>query len=197
MGRDMSDQADAGPYRLANSPSHLLHRAEQMAADRFAQLVGGDITLRQFAVLAAIAQRPGLRQSDLVRETGIDRSTLADMLTRMQRRGWITRATHALDQRAQSVHLSGAGATILAGATKHARAADAAILDALPRTKKRPFLNLLTKLAAYADESAEKAEREAKREAKHQAKQRAKAQGAAKAKTRSKHKRGAGTRGAD
>jgi DNA-binding MarR family transcriptional regulator len=187
----MSDQAEAGPYRLAASPSHLLHRAEQLAADRFAQLVGGDITLRQFAVLAAIAQRPGLRQSDLVRETGIDRSTMADMLTRMQRRGWVTRATHALDQRAQSVHLAGAGATILAGATKHARAADAAILDALPRTKRKPFLGLLTKLAAFADETAEKAERDAKREAKRQAKLRAKAQATAKAKTRGKQKRGA------
>jgi len=178
----MSDQAEAGPYRLAVSPSHLLHRAEQLAADRFAQLVGGDITLRQFAVLAAIHQRPGLRQSDLVRATGIDRSTLAEMLTRMQKRGWITRAAHALDQRAQSVHLSGAGATILAGATNHARAADAAILDALPRTKRRPFLNLLIRLAALAEETAEKAERDAKREAKRQAK----AQAAAKAKTRAK-----------
>ena len=180
MGRSMSDEADAGPYRLAASPSHLLHRAEQLAADRFAHLGGGDITLRQFAVLAAIAGRPGLRQSDLVRETGIDRSTLAEMMARMEKRGWITRTAHALDQRAQSVHLSGAGATILAGATRHARAADAAILDALPRTKRKPFLNLLSKLAQVADDAVEKAERDAKREAKRVAKERAKAQGAAK-----------------
>jgi MarR family transcriptional regulator, temperature-dependent positive regulator of motility len=186
MGRDMSDQADSAPYRLAASPSHLLHRAEQLAADRFAALVGGDITLRQFAVLAAIAARPGLRQSDLVRETGIDRSTLADMMARMQKRGWITRTAHALDQRAQSVHLSGAGATILAGATRHARAADAAILDALPRAKRNPFLSLLNKLAAFADEAAEKAEREAKREAKRQAKERAKAQARARQKESAK-----------
>lgn len=185
----MSDQAEAEPYRLAASPSHLLHRAEQLAADRFTQLVSGEITLRQFAVLAAIKQRPGLRQSDLVRETGIDRSTMADMLTRMEKRGWITRATHALDQRAQSVQLASAGATILSGALKHARAADAAILDALPKAKRRPFLNLLTKLAAYADERAEKAERDAKREAKRQAKVRAKAQAAAKSKARAKQKK--------
>lgn len=189
MGRDGSEQSEAGPYRLAASPSHLLHRAEQLAADRFTHLVSGDITLRQFAVLAAIAARPGLRQSDLVRDTGVDRSTLAEMLARMQKRGWITRTAHALDQRAQSVHLSGAGATILAGATRHARAADAAILDALPRTKRKPFLNLLNKLAAFSTESAEKAEREAKRQAKRDAKQRARTQASAKASTRAKPKR--------
>jgi DNA-binding MarR family transcriptional regulator len=189
MGRTVSDQAEAGPYRLATSPSHLLHRAEQLAAERFAQLVNGNITLRQFAVLAAIAQEPGLRQSDLVRETGIDRSTLAEMLTRMQKRGWITRTAHALDQRAQSVHIAGEGSTILHGAIKHARAADAAILDALPRTKRRPFINVLTKLAAYAEENAAKAERDAKRDAKRQAKARLKAEATAKSKARAQQKR--------
>ncbi|HRP11224.1 MAG TPA: MarR family transcriptional regulator [Terricaulis sp.] len=190
----MSDQAEAEPYRLAASASHLLHRAEQLASDRFTQLVDGIITLRQFAVLAAIAQRPGLRQSDLVRETGIDRSTLADMLSRMQKRAWVTRAAHALDQRAQAVQIAPAGAAILASVTKHARAADAAILDALPRTKSKAFLNLLVKLAAVADETAEKAERNAKRLAKRQAKARAKAQGAAKAKARVRQKRTEKTR---
>jgi len=185
----MSDEAEAEPYRLAASPSHLLHRAEQLAADRFAQLVGGVITLRQFAVLAAIAQKPGLRQSDLVRATGVDRSTLADMLSRMQKRAWVTRAAHSLDQRAQSVQLAPAGAAILASATKHARAADAAILDALPRAKGKAFLNLLGKLSDAADATAEKAEQNAKRLAKRKAKERAKAQGAAKAKARVRKKR--------
>lgn len=189
MGREMSDQAEAEPYGLAASPSHLLHRAEQLAADRFAQLVAGEITLRQFAVLSAIAQRPGLRQSELVRDTGIDRSTLAEMLTRMQKRGWISRATHALDQRAQAVRLTDPGADILRAVTKHARAADAAILDSLPRTKKRLFLAVLTKLATVADETAERTEQEARREAKRVAKARAKAQETAKARTRKKLKR--------
>lgn len=179
-------EAEAGPYRLAASPSHLLHRAEQLAADRFAQTVGGQITLRQFAVLAAVAQRPGLRQSDLVRDTGVDRSTMADMLTRMQKRGWVSRTTHAADQRAQSVHLTGAGATILAGATKHARAADNTILNALPKAKRKSFLNLLTKLAEYADEHAERAEKLAKREAERVAKREAKRQAKQKENARAK-----------
>ena len=48
-------------------------------------------------------------------------------------------------------------------------AADAAILDLLPRTKRRTFLNILTKLAKLSDEAAAKAERDAKREAKRAA----------------------------
>jgi DNA-binding MarR family transcriptional regulator len=166
----MTDGPESGPYRLEHSPSHLLHRAEQLAADRFTQLVGGDnVTLRQFAVLAAIAESPGLSQSDLVRATGVDRSTMADMMTRMEKRGWVTRAASTIDARAHSVRLAGAGVTILAAATNHARAADAAILDALPRTKRRTFLNILTKLAKISDAAAAKADKDARRQAKREA----------------------------
>lgn len=169
MARSMKDDADGDAFRLATSPSHLLHRAEQLAADRFSNLVGETLTLRQFAVLAAIAEAPGLSQSDLVRATGIDRSTLADMVGRMEKRGWIARTMSPLDARAHAVTLAATGATLLAAATRHARAADAAILDALPRTKRRTFLNILAKLAKFADDSAAKAERDAKRAAKRDA----------------------------
>ena len=169
----MTDGPESEPYRLEHSPSHLLHRAEQLAGDRFTQLVGDNVTLRQFAVLAAIAQSPGLSQSDLVRATGVDRSTMADMMTRMERRGWVTRTASVIDARAHSVRLAPAGVEILDRATHHARAADAAILDALPRTKRRAFLNTLTKLARIADEAAAKAEKAARRQAKHEAREKA------------------------
>lgn len=170
MARSMTDGPESEPFRLATSASHLLHRAEQLASDRFTHLVGDTLTLRQFAVLAAIAERPGLSQTDLVRATGIDRSTLADTVSRMEKRGWISRTTAPLDARAHAVHLASSGAALLASATRHARAADAAILDLLPRTKRRTFLNILTKLAKLSDEAAAKAERDAKREAKRAAK---------------------------
>jgi len=174
MARSMSDLPESEAYRLATSPSHLLHRAEQLAADRFTQLVGDTVTLRQFAVLAAIAESPGLSQSDLVRATGVDRSTMADMMNRMETRGWITRVASTLDARARSVRLASSGVTLLAAATHHARAADAAILDALPKTKRRTFLNTLTKLAKISDEAAAKADREERKKANRTRKERAK-----------------------
>jgi hypothetical protein len=42
----------------------------------------------------------------------------------------------------------------------------------LPRTKRKSFLNTLTKLEKLSDEQAAKAEREAKRQAKREARQR-------------------------
>jgi DNA-binding MarR family transcriptional regulator len=169
MARKMADPAESGPYRLALSTSHLLHRAEQLASDRFAHLVGDTVTLRQFAVLAAVAETPGLSQIDLVRATGIDRSTLAEMMTRMERRGLIDRATSEADGRARSVTLTTDGRAVFHTSIRHARAADAAILDMLPRTKAKSLQSILLKLSRLADEAAAKAERATRRQAKREA----------------------------
>ena len=169
----MSDQSDADAFRLGRSTSHLLHRAQQLASDRFSFLVGDEgVTLRQFAVLAAIQERPGLSQTDLVRATGIDRSTLADMVTRMEKRGFVVRTASPSDGRAHAVDLAALGEHTLAQATKHARAADAAILDALPKNKRRAFQSTLALLAELAD----KGERAARKEEKKTEKARVKAE---------------------
>jgi len=169
MKRSMSE-GEAGPFRLAASPSHLLHRAQQRAADYFTTLVGDAVTLRQYVVLAAIAEAPGSSQNDLVRATGVDRSTLADLVGRMQKLGWLTRAPSAADKRVQTVKLTAAGNLILTGATPAAKAADAALLALLTRAKGRTLLGLLTKLDKNADEAIEKAEKQARRQAKREAK---------------------------
>ena len=160
---------------LASSASHLLHRAEQLASERFGELAKEALTLRQFAVLAAIATDPGLSQSALVKMTGIDRSTLADMMSRMEDRGLVTRTASVVDARALSIHLSQNGAAMLRGMDQHARAADAAILDLLPKTKGRTFLATLAKLLKRADERALRGERDAKRKVKRQSRQTARA----------------------
>jgi MarR family transcriptional regulator, temperature-dependent positive regulator of motility len=160
----MSDSPESGGFQLAASTSHLLHRAQQLAADRFALLVGADgVTLRQFAVLAAIWEAPGLSQTELVRATGIDRSTLADMMNRMEKRAWITRVQAENDARANAVRLAPTGNQVLAAARPHAKAADAAILDVLPKAKRRAFQNTLERLSRISDEMAREAERAQRR----------------------------------
>lgn len=167
----------------AVSTSHLLHRAQQLASDRFSGFVGEDsVTLRQYVVLTAIAEKPGSSQNDLVRVTGIDRSTLADMVQRLDRHGFVARKESESDARANVLELTEDGKQMLARARQYAKAADSAILDALPPSKREPFRNMLLRLAKRADEIAEDAEREAKREAKRDAKLRAKERKKAKAK---------------
>lgn len=180
MARAKSDSVESGHYKLATSPSHLLHRAQQLATDRFQQLVGDAITLRQLAVLSVIADEPGLNQSQLGRVTGIDRSTLAEVLTRMEANKWIERTASAADARAHAVTLTESGEAVFVACAHHARAADAAILDLLPRTKARTLVTTLAKLAKLAEAAAVKAERQQRKQAKRKAQKRKPKRGARK-----------------
>ena len=174
---------------LAASPSHLMHRALQLALDIYAEEAGPDgLTQRQFAVLEAASHKAGLTQTDLVRATGIDRSTLADLVARMTAKGLLQRERSTLDARAKAVRLSDAGAAALEAARPKIAAADRRILALLPRSKRDGFLARLSDLAGAADaapdmaKAALKAAKKAAREAKKAGRLTRKADGPAKPK---------------
>ncbi|MNI08756.1 Transcriptional regulator HosA [compost metagenome] len=164
---------------LAESPSHLMHRALQLALDVYAEETGPDgLTQRQFAVLEAVAARSGLTQTDLVKATGIDRSTLADLVARMTTKGLLQRERSALDARAKAVRLSPEGEAALIAARPRVEAADKRIMALLPKAKRDGFLDLLTHLSDAADAAPEQARAEVKA-AKKAAKEAKKAEKAA------------------
>ncbi len=137
-----------GIAALDRSPSHLLHRALQRALDIYAEAFGeGGVTQRQFAVLAAAEERAGATQADLVRITGIDRSTLADMARRMIAKGLLERERSTLDARANAVRLTEAGRASLADARPKMAAADARLLKLISGGGRREtFVSLLRDL---------------------------------------------------
>jgi DNA-binding MarR family transcriptional regulator len=148
---------------LAGSPSHLIHRALQLALDIYAEETGPDgLTQRQFAVLEAVSHKAGLTQTDLVRATGIDRSTLADLVARMTTKGLLDREKSTIDARAKAVRLSPAGEAALEAARPRVETADKRIMALLPKGKRDGFLELLGELAGEADAAPVKARAEAK-----------------------------------
>jgi DNA-binding MarR family transcriptional regulator len=138
---------------LNASVTHLLHRTLQLALDYHAEAGGPAApTQRQFTVLSAVAAAEGLTQNDLVRATGIDRSTLADLVNRLTDRGLLERARSATDARANTVSLSPTGRLALLEGAAAAAAADARLLALLSPKKRETFLKTLTSLAEIADE---------------------------------------------
>jgi DNA-binding MarR family transcriptional regulator len=162
---------------LEDSPSHLLHRVLQIALDIYNAEAGeGALTQRQYAVLKALDDSDGLSQTDLVRLTGIDRSTLADLVARMLTRNLLKRQRSATDARANLVQLDAAGRQALAEMHPRVLAADEKILSLLSPPKRDSFVKLLRKIttareeeltaandapARRAEKAAEKAEKKA------------------------------------
>ena len=131
--------------RLQGSALHLLHRAGQCASDIFqTEMASGDLTPRQFAVLVAVSQNEGLSQTNLVRKTGIDRSTLADIVRRMLRKNLLQRRRTKDDARAYSVKLTEEGWTALRRYEPTVERVDDTVLSALPEDSRQRFLDELS-----------------------------------------------------
>ena len=140
---------------LGASPSHLMHRALQLALDIYAEECGADgLTQRQFAVLEAASLKAGLTQTELVRMTGIDRSTLADMVARMIVKGLLERQRSTADARANAVSLTEAGRLAHAAAKPKMAAADARLLRLLSSAKREALTAGLRELIRAGDEAA-------------------------------------------
>ncbi len=139
-------------FSLQKSPGHLLRRAQQYSYDLYAKEVGKTgPTPRQFAVLHTVSEDEGLSQTDLVRKTGIDRSTLADMISRLIKKGYLARQRTKTDARANSVKLTGAGKRVLSSASAKVTKAETAALNVLPKSQQSGFMRALTTYAEALD----------------------------------------------
>lgn len=133
---------------LTDSPGHLLRRAEQRAMNIYMQEVGSKgPTPRQFVVLTAVAANEGISQTDLVAATGIDRSTLADMISRMIKNGHLSRNRTKDDQRVNAVKLTAAGRRVLKAAEPKVKAAEKRVVQPLSAAKRAALLDALQALA--------------------------------------------------
>jgi DNA-binding MarR family transcriptional regulator len=141
-----------GHFELAESPAHLMRRCHQYYGDLYARESSAhDLTKQQFLVLAALEQHDGISQTALVETTGIDRSTLAEMMRRMLERGLISRERVKEDQRANAVAITAGGRKALRTARLAATRAERALLEALPVGERTRFVKLLSAIAAAAE----------------------------------------------
>src|SRR5476651_1339993 len=122
-----------GVFDLSESPSHLIRRCQQFYGDLYAREAGArELTKQQFTVLAALEHNDGVSQTALVEITGIDRSTLAEMVRRMLDKGLLSRERTEEDQRANAVAISPSGRKALRAARLASERAEKALLEALP-----------------------------------------------------------------
>src|SRR5271168_2448072 len=139
-------------FDLSEAPSHLIRRCQQFYGDLYAREAGGkELTKQQFTLLCALEQNEGVSQTTLVEITGIDRSTLAEMVRRMLEKGLMSRERTEEDQRANAVAISPSGRKALRSARNAADRAERLLLDALPVPERQKFVNSLAQIASAAE----------------------------------------------
>jgi MarR family transcriptional regulator, lower aerobic nicotinate degradation pathway regulator len=132
-------------YRM---PGHLIRRAQQISTAIFAEECGPfDLTSVQFAALSAIKSNPGVDATRLSALIAFDRSTIGDVLERMEAKGWIERYPDARDRRVKLLRLSAAGATLLRRVMPAVRRVQARLLAPLSEADRETMLRLLSTLS--------------------------------------------------
>lgn len=122
------------------SPLQRLHRVVQCAERLFqTEMTDTDLTPRQLAVLIAVANNDSRNLSRLVEVTGIDRSTMAELVRRLIRKGLLQSEQARFDARSYSIRLTDKGGEALADASLVARLVDERLLGALPVASRAPF----------------------------------------------------------
>lgn len=130
-------------FDLLAAPGHLLRRNHQRSYELFTQRVGDAATRQQFALLLALAQRPGCSQNELVAATGMDKSTLKEMLGRLVARDWVERRRDPNDSRAWTMRITDDGRATVEDLIPKVAAAQADILAPLPEADRPFFLHCL------------------------------------------------------
>lgn len=98
---------------LASEPQryvgYLIRRAQQRHVALWSTLVSTETSSVQYSILAVLNRRTEVSQKDLCDEVHLDRSTVADLVARMERRGLIERRRDSSDSRRNVVSLSASG----------------------------------------------------------------------------------------
>lgn len=140
-------RTDNGSDRLAGRPGFLIRRLHQIHLALFAEECAAfGVTPVQFSIMTVAADRPGLDQLRLAQEVGVDRATLANVVSRLERRGLLLRRQSDEDRRLKQVTLTARGRRTLAAMQAAAARAHDRTVAALPARERRAFLAALRRL---------------------------------------------------
>ncbi len=131
-------------YRM---PGHLIRRVQQISTALFAEECAGfDLTSVQFAALVAIQANPMVDATRLSALIAFDRSTLGDVLERLEAKGLIERRPHPDDRRVKLLHLTPRGVELLQAVEPAVERVQQRLLAPLACADRATLLRLLAEL---------------------------------------------------
>lgn len=135
-------------------PGHLIRRAQQVSTAIFTdECAAFDLTSVQYAALYAIEANPQVDATRLSALIAFDRSTIGDVLERLEAKGWISRIGSPQDRRIKLLCLSRAGARLLREVEPAVRRVQERLLAPLAAGDRAVLVTLLSELAKEHNEA--------------------------------------------
>ena len=146
-------KAKAVDIDLESLPGYYIRRMQQIAVAIFLEETGAfGVTPVQFAALQAARRQPGLDQRTLAASIGLDTSTIAGVLDRLERRKLIQRSSSPDDRRVRLLTVTPAAEGLLDGLVPHMLRAQQRMLAPLPAADRPRFMAMLKTLVSANNE---------------------------------------------
>jgi DNA-binding MarR family transcriptional regulator len=136
-------------------PGYLFRRMQQIAVAIFVEeCKAADLTPVQYAALVAIRTHPGIDATRLSAVIAFDRSTLGNVIERLESKAWVERKPSRDDKRIKLLHLTKAGEALLRNIMPSVDRAQARMLQPLKPKDRKTLLALMTQLVDLNNEAS-------------------------------------------
>jgi DNA-binding MarR family transcriptional regulator len=138
---------------LETLPGHYIRRLQQIAVAIFLQETESfGVTPVQYAALQAVRKAPQTDQRTLAGSIGLDTSTIAGVVDRLEGRGLMQRSASPNDKRVRLLSLTEAGTALLDAIEPAMLRAQERILEPLPQREQAEFIRMLRVLVTANNE---------------------------------------------
>jgi DNA-binding MarR family transcriptional regulator len=141
-----------GAVDLNTHPGHLARRLQQAHSLLWGAMVSEETTSPQFAVLNALIEKPDIDQRTLSEHVHLDRSTTADVVARLGRRGLLERVRDPRDGRRNVLKLTDEGARLHRKLVTRTARMNRVFLAPLDEEERELLLRLIGRVADAAEE---------------------------------------------
>jgi len=136
-------------------PGYLFRRIQQIAVAIFVEECKTyDLTPVQYAALVAIQNHPGIDATRLSAVIAFDRSTLGNVIERLEAKRYVTRRSGREDKRVKLLYLTKAGSGLLRKIMPSVDRAQARMLQPLKPADRKTLMALLSQLVDLNNEAS-------------------------------------------
>lgn len=136
--------------RIYTRPGFLARQLHRITAAIFDEETASfGLTGLQYGILNVVAIEPGIDQISVCNALGVDRSTLAGVVDRLEDKGLVARRTGIHDRRSNALHLTRAGKRILGEIEASAHKAERRAFDIFSAAEQAQFERMLSRLVEH------------------------------------------------
>ena len=147
VGRPEDRSAEIDMGELPDLIGFNLRCAQVSTFQHFNRTVGeAEISPPQYGALILINVNPGISQSAIASALRFDRSTLVQIIDRLEERGLVVREVSASDRRSHALKMTAEGETVLSDLKRRVRDHEAHITRELTADEKQTLITLLDRL---------------------------------------------------